>query len=59
MDTIFRFGYSASLAALLCLVISIAMSGPAVARSRHEVPPANAEEPAPAEAPPFFVISRG
>ena len=57
MDTIFRFGFLASLGALSCLVISIAISGPAVGGPRQEVPPANTEEPAPPEAPLFFVIS--
>ncbi len=57
MDTIFRFGFLASLAALSSLVISFVMSGPAVARPSQEVPPANTEQPAPPEAPLFFVIS--
>jgi hypothetical protein len=33
------------------------MSGPAIARPRQEVPPANIEEPASPEAPLFFVIA--
>jgi hypothetical protein len=57
VDTRFRFGFLASLAALSCLVISFVTSEPAAARPRQEVPPAKTEEPAPPEAPLFFVIS--
>jgi L,D-transpeptidase catalytic domain len=57
VDTIFRFGFLASLAALSCLVISFVMNGPAIARPRQEVPPAITEEAAPPEAPLFFVIA--
>ena len=57
MSTIFRFGLLASLAAVSCCVLSFAMSSSAAARSRQGEPPANTEEPAPPEAPLFFVIS--
>jgi hypothetical protein len=57
VDTLFRFGFLASLAALSSLTISFVMGGPAVSRPRQEAPPANTEEPAPPEAPLFFVIS--
>ena len=51
VSTIFRFGLLASLAAVSCLVLSAA-AGP-----RQGESPANTEEPAPLEAPLFFVIS--
>ena len=54
MSTLFRFGLFASLAAVS---FSFAMSSPAAARPRQGEPPANTEEPAPPEAPLFFVIS--
>ena len=57
MSTIFRFGLLASLAAVPCFALSFAMSSSAAARPRQGEPPANAEEPAPPEAPLFFVIS--
>ena len=57
MDTLFRSGFLASLAALSSFVISIAVSGPALARPSQEAPLANTEEPVPAEAPLFFVIA--
>ena len=57
MSTIFRFGLLASLAAVSCFALSFAMSSSAAARPRQGEPPANAEEPAPPEAPLFFVIS--
>ena len=57
MSTIFRFGLLASLAAVSCFALSFAMSSSAAARPRQGEPPANTEEPAPPEAPLFFVIS--
>jgi L,D-transpeptidase catalytic domain len=57
VSTIFRFGLLASLAAVSCLVLSFGMSGSAAAGPRQGEPAANTEEPAPPEAPLFFVIS--
>jgi hypothetical protein len=57
VSTLFRFRLLASLAAVSFLVVSFAMSSPAAARPRQGEPPANTEEPAPPEAPLFFVIS--
>jgi L,D-transpeptidase catalytic domain len=57
VSTIFRFGLLASLAAVSCLVLSFGVSGSAAAGPRQGESPANTEEPAPLEAPLFFVIS--
>jgi hypothetical protein len=56
VSAFFRFRLLASLAAISCLLISIAMSGPAAARPRQAEQPAKAEEPAP-PGPLFFMIS--
>jgi hypothetical protein len=57
VSTIFRFGLVASLAAVSCLVHSLAMSGSAAARPRQGETLANTGELAAPEAPLFFVIS--
>jgi lipoprotein-anchoring transpeptidase ErfK/SrfK len=57
VNTIFRFGLLASLAAVSCLALSFAISGPAATGPLQGEQPANTEEPAPPEAPLFFVIS--
>ena len=57
MSTLFHFRLIASLAAASCLVLSFAMSDLAAARARQGGAAGKTEEPAPPEAPLFFVIS--
>ncbi len=57
MITLFHFRRLAFLTAVSSLALSFAMSATAAARHRQAEPPAKSEEPAPPEAPLFFMIS--